>query len=57
MGKKKANKKPPAVAATVKEQEIQKVDDQPEVVAPQPEPEVSSHIARKITKIISRISE
>lgn len=45
--KKKANKKPAAVAPTAKEQEIQKVDDQPEVVAPQPEPEVSSHIAKR----------
>ena len=45
--KKKSNKKPQQVAETVKEPEIQKVEDQPEAKPEkkihQPEPKVSSH--------------
>lgn len=46
--KKKANKKPPSVAETVK-QEIEKVEDQQSAVQSAPESDVSSHTYKKIT--------
>lgn len=53
--KKKSNKKPTTASApTVKEPEIQKVEEQPKPAA-QPEPEVSSHIAKKKNEIRRRI--